>query len=175
MTGFNKLMITIRGETSKDLDAIRHVVEKAFGQTGEARLVEGLRQADALITSLVAVAEEQIVGHIAFSALAIVSQDTTMNAVALAPLAVLPAHQRRASAANWYGAALIIAGAQAIVPSLSSANPHSTSASVSSRLRFTASAVPSTSRMKRSWLQNCFPAHRQDTMEWLNTAPNSAY
>jgi putative acetyltransferase len=88
-------MITIRTETSEDIAAIRHVVEMAFGQASEARLVEGLRQADALITSLVAVAEEQIVGHIAFSVLAIESQDTTMNAVALAPLAVLPAHQRR--------------------------------------------------------------------------------
>lgn len=88
-------MITIRTETSNDLCAIRHVVELAFGQTGEARLVEALRQADALITSLVAVEEEQIVGHIALSALAIDSQDTKMNAVALAPFAVLPAHQRR--------------------------------------------------------------------------------
>jgi putative acetyltransferase len=87
-------MITIRAETSKDLDSIRHVVEMAFGQTGEARLVEALRQAGALITSLVAVEEKQIVGHIAFSALAIESQDTTMNAVALAPLAVLSGHQR---------------------------------------------------------------------------------
>jgi putative acetyltransferase len=88
-------MITIRAETSKDLDAIRHVVEMAFGQTAEARLVEALRQADALITSLVAVEKEQIVGHIGFSALAIDSQDTNMNAVALAPLAVLPGRQRR--------------------------------------------------------------------------------
>ena len=88
-------MITIRAETPKDIAAIRHVLEMAFGQTGEARLVEALRQADALIMSLVAVEKKQIVGHIAFSALAIESQDTAMNAVALAPLAVLPAHQRR--------------------------------------------------------------------------------
>ena len=124
-------MITIRAETSKDLDAIRHVVEMAFGQTAEARLVEALRQADALITSLVAVEKEQIVGHIAFSALAIDSQNTNMNAVALAPLAVLPGANAAASAANLYDVALMIAGAQAIVLSLSSVNPHSTSASVS--------------------------------------------
>jgi putative acetyltransferase len=88
-------MITIRAETPKDIAAIRHVLEMAFGQTSEARLVEALRKADALVMSLVAVEKEQIVGHIAFSALAIESQDTAMNAVALAPLAVLPAHQRR--------------------------------------------------------------------------------
>ena len=61
-------MITIRAETSKDIAAIRHVLEMAFGQASEARLVEALRQVDALITSLVAVEKEQIVGHIAFSA-----------------------------------------------------------------------------------------------------------
>jgi putative acetyltransferase len=88
-------MITIRAETSKDIAAIRLVVEMAFGQTSEARLVEALRQADALITSLVAVEEEQIVGHIAFSAAVIESLHATANAVALAPLAVLPTHQRR--------------------------------------------------------------------------------
>ena len=88
-------MITIRAETPKDIAAIRHVLEMAFGQTSEARLVEALRQADALIMALVAVENAQIVGHVAFSALAIESQDTAMNAVALAPLAVLPAHQRR--------------------------------------------------------------------------------
>ena len=88
-------MIKIRPETSGAIAAIRHVVEMAFGQTSEARLVEALRQADALITSLVAVEEEQIVGHIAFSAAVIESLHSTANAVALAPLAVLPTHQRR--------------------------------------------------------------------------------
>src|SRR5262245_51366019 len=88
-------MITIRAETAKDIVAIRHVLELAFGQANEARLVEALRGADALIMSLVAVEKKQIIGHLAFSALTIESQDTAMNAVALAPLAVLPAHQRR--------------------------------------------------------------------------------
>lgn len=88
-------MITIRAETSKDIAAIRHVLEMAFGQASEARLVEALRQVDALITSLVAVEKEQIVGHIAFSAVFIESLHATANAVALAPLAVLPTHQRR--------------------------------------------------------------------------------
>jgi putative acetyltransferase len=88
-------MITIRAETSKDIAAIRHVVEMAFGQTSEARLVEALREADALITSLVAVEEEQIIGHIAFSATVIESLHATVNAAALAPLAVLPTHQCR--------------------------------------------------------------------------------
>jgi putative acetyltransferase len=88
-------MITIRAETSKDIAAIRRVVEMAFGETGEARLVEALRQADALITSLVAVEKKGIVGHIAFSAVLIESQHAIANIVALAPLAVLPTHQRR--------------------------------------------------------------------------------
>ena len=88
-------MIAIRAETSKDIVAIRHVLEMAFGQASEARLVEALRQADALVTSLVAVEKEQIVAHIAFSAVVIESAHATANVVALAPLAVLPTHQRR--------------------------------------------------------------------------------
>jgi predicted N-acetyltransferase YhbS len=79
-------MITIRAETSKDIPAIRHVLEMAFGQASEARLVEALRQADALITSLVAVEKEQIVGHIAFSAVFIESLHATTKVVALVPL-----------------------------------------------------------------------------------------
>ena len=87
-------MITIRAKTSKDIAAIRHVLEMALGQASEARLVEALRQIDALITSLVAVEKEQIVGHIAFSVF-IESLHATAKVVALAPLAVLPTHQRR--------------------------------------------------------------------------------
>ena len=88
-------MITIRAETSKDIAAIRHVLEMAFGQASEARLVEALRQIDALITSLVAVEKDQIVGHIGFSNVVLDSAHPTPNIVALAPLAVLPTHQRR--------------------------------------------------------------------------------
>lgn len=95
MTGFYRLMSTIRAETAKDIDAIRQVVEMAFGRNSEARLVEILRQADGMIASLVAIEKEQIVGHIAFSTVAIESRDTATSAAALAPLAVLPAHQRR--------------------------------------------------------------------------------
>jgi putative acetyltransferase len=85
--GLYHLMITIRPETSKDIAAIRHLVEMAFGQTSEGRLVEALRQADPLIISLVAVEKEQIVGHIAFNAVFIESLHATANVVALVPLA----------------------------------------------------------------------------------------
>ena len=88
-------MITIRAEISEDIVAVRHVLDVAFGQDSEARLVEVLRRADALATSLVAVEKEQIVAHIAFSAVVIESAHATANVVALAPLAVLPTHQRR--------------------------------------------------------------------------------
>jgi putative acetyltransferase len=93
--GLYHLTITIRAETSKGAAAIRHVLEMAFGQVSEARLVEALRQADALVTSFVAVEKDQIVGHITFSAVVIESAHANVNVVALAPLAVLPTHQRR--------------------------------------------------------------------------------
>ena len=95
-------MITIRAETAKDIVAIRHVLEMTFGQAIEARLVEALREADALVTSFVAVVQEQIVGHIAFSAALTESAHATVNIVALAPLAVRQPTNAGGAAANWY-------------------------------------------------------------------------
>jgi putative acetyltransferase len=93
--GLYHLMISIRAETSKDIVAIRHVLEMAFGRASEARLVEALRQAHALVTSFVAVEKEEIVGHIGFSAALIESAHANANVVALAPVAVLSTHHRR--------------------------------------------------------------------------------
>ena len=111
--------------------------------------------------SLVAVEKKQIVGHIAFSALAIESQDTAMNAVALAPLAVLPAHQRRGVGSELVRRGLDHcrrAGYRAV---LVLGEPAFYQRFGFMKASLTASAVPLRSRIKRSWLQNCFPAHSQ--------------
>jgi putative acetyltransferase len=83
---------TIRTETSEDIPEIHAVVHAAFGQPGEADLVDALRRSGALTLSMVAVVGSRIVGHIAFSPLTIAGEP---RALALAPMAVAPDCQRQ--------------------------------------------------------------------------------
>lgn len=87
--------VTMRNEQPRDAQAIRGVIELAFGQVDEGDLVDALRRAGALTVSLVAEIEDQVVGHIAFSPVTIRTPHASRGALGLAPLAVLPDHQRR--------------------------------------------------------------------------------
>jgi putative acetyltransferase len=87
--------ILIRPETSADHEAIRHVNWVAFGQDDEARLVDALRDGGYVRVSLVAEVGGQVVGHILFSDLPIITGADMVPALALAPMAVLPEYQRR--------------------------------------------------------------------------------
>jgi putative acetyltransferase len=80
----------IRDETERDLAAIRTVHRLAFGGEGEGSLVDALRRSGEAVLSLVAEWESQIVGHVLLSRL-----EAPMRALALAPVGVLPEHQRR--------------------------------------------------------------------------------
>jgi putative acetyltransferase len=102
--------VVIRVEQPGDIPHIRDIVAHAFGQRGEADLVDQLRaDGDALI-SLVAVAEGgELVGHVLFSRLPIEgAKGRVTEAAALAPLAVRPEHQGRG-----VGSALTTAGIKA--------------------------------------------------------------
>lgn len=79
----------IRYARPADRPAIAAVVEAAFGQADEARLVERLRGDDALF-ELVAHEDGEVVGHIMFSRL---YADRVELIAALAPLAVRPDRQ----------------------------------------------------------------------------------
>lgn len=84
----------IRQERADDLEAIRLVNRAAFETNTEADLVDALRvQADPII-SLVADEAGSIVGHILFSPVTL-SGDPQLELMGLAPMAVLPARQRR--------------------------------------------------------------------------------
>jgi putative acetyltransferase len=85
-------MFTIRPEMEDDAPAIRRVNEQAFGQPGEADLVDALRLEARPFVSLVADREGEVVGHIAFSPVTIDGRDVG-GALGLAPMAVLPAFQ----------------------------------------------------------------------------------
>jgi putative acetyltransferase len=88
-------MLIIRPETSKDMAAIRHINEEAFGQKEEAEIVEKLKNRGVLTISLVAAQDNEIIGHIAFSPVKVESKHSSFDAIALAPMSVLPASQRQ--------------------------------------------------------------------------------
>jgi len=87
----------IRPEHPEDHHAVFRVNESAFGRPDEAGLVDALRRSPAFIPrlSLVALDGAQIVGHILFTAVEVGSGRESHPALALAPMAVLPAFQRR--------------------------------------------------------------------------------
>ena len=80
----------IRKERREDFAAIHRVEAQAFGRAAEADLVNALREAGAFVLSLVALRDGEIVGHILFTRGAIEDNSSEFDALALAPLAVLP-------------------------------------------------------------------------------------
>ncbi len=88
-------LLIIRPETPENKAMIRHVNEEAFGDTGEAGLVEKLRSRQAIILSLVAIDGDRVIGHILFSPVTVESESQSFSAVGLGPMAVLPLHQKK--------------------------------------------------------------------------------
>lgn len=96
----------IRPEEPEDIATIRHVEKQAFGQPAEADLVDRLRTACPEQISLVAIIENQLVGHILFTPAVIEHEDGSKHTgFGLAPVAVLPAFQKQG-----VGTALIQSG-----------------------------------------------------------------
>jgi putative acetyltransferase len=85
--------ILVREEQQHDRAAVRAVNERAFGQPGEADLVEMLHREGAVVVALVAERAGEVVGHILFSAV-----ETEVGGgkrlLGLAPMAVSPEIQR---------------------------------------------------------------------------------
>ena len=90
-------MIEIRGERPEDVEAITFIHEQAFGRSNEATLVRILRTANKAVVSLVAAYDGQLVGHILFSQVTIYPPRAVFSGIGLAPVAVVPTHQGRAS------------------------------------------------------------------------------
>jgi len=86
--------LVIRPVEEKDKDAIAGLLDAAFGGDAERRLVACLRDAADVVLELVATHESEVVGHILFSRLRVEDEEGETEAVALAPLAVLPGRQR---------------------------------------------------------------------------------
>jgi putative acetyltransferase len=95
LRGDRLMDVAVRPETPDDWEAVRRVNRLAFGGDDEARLVEALRDGGYARVSLVAETGGQVVGHVLFSELPIVTEGGAVGALALAPLAVVPSHQRK--------------------------------------------------------------------------------
>jgi putative acetyltransferase len=96
-------MTTLRDEQPGDEAAIHHIHHTAF--TGnEAALVDLLRTRGMNIVSMVALQNDQIIGHVLFTEVT-VEPATVFRGVGLAPVAVLPESQNKG-----FGSALIRAG-----------------------------------------------------------------
>lgn len=98
--------MNIRCENSLDYQTIAEVNIQAFEQKNEAHLVEQIRHSDRYIPELSLVAELNgvVVGHILFSYINLVGEES-FQVLGLAPLAVRPHLQRQG-----VGSALVLAG-----------------------------------------------------------------
>lgn len=90
--------LIVRKETAGDAAAIRDITTRAFLQAAhrsgtEAKIIEALRDAEALTLSLVVEHEGNITGHVAFSPVCVNGQD--VGWFGLGPVAVNPDVQNR--------------------------------------------------------------------------------
>jgi putative acetyltransferase len=99
------MMIQLCEETPEEIEAVRAVNQAAFARIQEAGLVDKLRKNSRDLLSLVAIAEERVVGHILFSPVVISGTAGSVEGAGLGPVAVAPEFQRQG-----IGAALIKAG-----------------------------------------------------------------
>jgi len=102
--------LILREERPADAAAIRVVLEAAFPTSAEADLVERIRAAGAVRPDLSLVAElgGAVVGHILLSPVTLETGGGPEAVLELAPMAVVPDHQREG-----IGSALVIAGLDA--------------------------------------------------------------
>ena len=84
--------IEIRCENAGDYDYIFTIHSYAFKKDGERKLVSALRELSVFDPnlSLVAVIKGQLVGHILFTPVEIVSNAETVTAIALGPIGWTP-------------------------------------------------------------------------------------
>lgn len=88
--------IIIRKETAGDLPGIYAVNQLAFEGPGEAQVVDQLREGCDSFTSIVAEVRRQVVGHILFTPVRLISDSgEILDGMGLAPLAVHPAFQNQ--------------------------------------------------------------------------------
>ena len=84
-----------RPEQLHEVEAIHAVERAAFGREAEAGLVDQIRASGGITLSLVAVDDEEIVGHVLFSPVTIRSEVGEFRALGMGPVAVRPDRQKQ--------------------------------------------------------------------------------
>ena len=90
--------LLIRDEQPSDIEAIHYITEAAFAEQRysshtEQFIVAALRDAGQLTLSLVALKDDELIGHVAVSPVSLSSGDTGWHG--LGPISVAPAHQQQ--------------------------------------------------------------------------------
>jgi putative acetyltransferase len=88
-------LIKFRDETPADAPAIAALSREEFNGDYEADLIDRLREDGLVAVSLIAYDATDLVGHILFRELAVEIDGRSINAVALAPMAVRADRQRQ--------------------------------------------------------------------------------
>ena len=97
--------MSIRKEQPTDIKQIEDLYIKAFDSDAEAKLVSALRDSGVPSISLVYEEGKEIIGHILFTQVELVGDDSGIRIMGLAPMGVLPGDQYRG-----IGSSLVEAG-----------------------------------------------------------------
>ncbi len=87
--------MNIRKEKDSDKEKIWKVNVESFETEAEANLVNALRDSKIPFISLIAEEDEEIVGHILFTPVELIGDDSGLKLMGLAPMAVLPKFQKK--------------------------------------------------------------------------------
>jgi putative acetyltransferase len=84
--------LIIKKAMDSDLNDVLRIETEAFGHRKESNLVNGLLNDDSAkpLLSLLAIDEDEAVGHILFTKVRITGNEDALSAMILAPLAILP-------------------------------------------------------------------------------------
>jgi len=85
--------LEFREENDADFDAVASLHDTAFGGGMESRIVTCIRQGHRPYQSYVALSDSKVCGHALFSEVDVIGAGTSAVAIALGPVAVLPACQ----------------------------------------------------------------------------------
>lgn len=99
----------IRRATEKDADAIREIHEQAFGRPEEAKLVDSLTKGPWTVLSLIVADDGRPIAHLLLTRLEIVTGGLSVPSLAMAPVSVLPAYQRKGIGSRMIMAAMDLA------------------------------------------------------------------